>query len=132
MAHTDPTLTGEDALGPHAKVNHETTDISLVGTTRIALFSIGAIGFVFLLMWGAWGLFLKQARAADPGKPAMATRPAVRLRSRDSSRKNGRKNCPTSSRMLNHSQPWLMRSRYQGISSGRFADQMIRNCENEK
>ena len=73
MAHTDPTLTGEDALGPHGKVNHETTDISLVGTTRVALFFLGAISLVFLLMWGAWGFFLKQASATDPGKPAMAT-----------------------------------------------------------
>ena len=72
MAHTDPTLTGEDALGPHGKANHETTDISLVGTTRIALFSFGAIGLVFVLMWGAWGFFLKQASATDPGKPAMS------------------------------------------------------------
>jgi hypothetical protein len=73
MAHTDPTLTGEDALGPHGKVNHETTDIPLGGTTRVALFSAGAIGVVFLLMWGAWGFFLKQAQATDPGKPAMAS-----------------------------------------------------------
>lgn len=73
MAHTDPELTGEDALGPHAKVNHETTDISLVGTTRIALFSMGAIGLVFVLMYGAWGFFLGQAKATDPGRPAMAT-----------------------------------------------------------
>jgi hypothetical protein len=72
MAHTDPTLTGEDALGPHGKANHETTDISLVGTTRVALFFGGAIGLVFLLMWGAWGFFLRQAQATDPGKPAMS------------------------------------------------------------
>ena len=73
MAHTDPTLTGEDALGPHGKVNHETTDISLAGTTRIALFAVVAIGLVFVLMWGAWGFFLRQAHATDPGRPAMAT-----------------------------------------------------------
>jgi hypothetical protein len=72
MAHIDPTLTGEDALGPHGKANHETTDISLVGTTRVALFAVVAIGIVFLLMWGAWGFFLKQAQATDPGKPAMS------------------------------------------------------------
>src|SRR5262245_11588841 len=73
MAHTDPSLTGDDALGPHGKVNHETTDIALVGTTRIARFSAGAIGLVFLLMYFAWGVFLRQAQATDPGKPAMAT-----------------------------------------------------------
>ena len=36
-----------------------------------------------------------------------------------------RQRSPTASRRA-------MRVRYQGISSGRFADQMIRNCENEK
>ena len=53
-------------------VNHEVTDIPLAGVTRAAAISAVFIGLVMLLMWGAWGFFLGQARAIDPGRPAMA------------------------------------------------------------
>jgi len=53
-------------------VNHEVTDIPLAGLTRAALISMVFIGLVMLLMWGAWGFFLNQAKAIDPGKPAMS------------------------------------------------------------
>lgn len=53
-------------------VNHETTDIPLAGTTRAALFTTVGIGVVMLLMWGAWGFFLSQAKQDDPGKPPMS------------------------------------------------------------
>jgi hypothetical protein len=73
MAHTNPAASGD----PHAAhgnggVNHETSDIPLVGTTRAAIFSLAGIGVVFVLMWGAWGFFLSQAKQGDPGKPEMA------------------------------------------------------------
>jgi hypothetical protein len=55
-----------------AAVHHEVTDIPLGGVTRAAGITIVFVGLVMLLMWGAWGFFLSQARQADPGKPAMA------------------------------------------------------------
>jgi hypothetical protein len=55
-----------------AAVHHEVTDIPLGGVTRAAGITIVFVGFVMLLMWGAWGFFLRQAQATDPGKPAMA------------------------------------------------------------
>ncbi len=55
-----------------AAVHHEVTDIPLGGITRAAAITIVFVGLVMLLMWGAWGFFLGQARAVDPGKPAMA------------------------------------------------------------
>jgi hypothetical protein len=90
MAHTKLPGHGEDPQGEHshvdpggevhgrgvraqsAAVHHEVTDIPLAGTTRAALVSAVVIGVVMLLMWGAWGFFLGQARSADPGRPAMA------------------------------------------------------------
>jgi hypothetical protein len=60
-------------VGAHAVVlNHETSDIPLTGTTRAALFSAVGIGLVMVLMWGAWGFFLGQAKQVDPGKPPMS------------------------------------------------------------
>ena len=54
-------------------LNHEVTDIPLdrddaCGGDRPS--SSSAV--VMLLMWGAWGFFLAQARRRDPGKPPMA------------------------------------------------------------
>jgi hypothetical protein len=90
MAHTKHPGPGGDPNGEHshvhpggevhgggvraasAAVHHEVTDIPLAGTTRAALISAVVIGVVMLLMWGAWGFFLSQARSADPGKPPMA------------------------------------------------------------
>ena len=51
---------------------------------------------------------------------------------RESRRAKGRAKWKTRRRTATACQPPLARSRYQGISSGRFADQMIRNCENER
>ncbi len=53
-------------------VHHEVTDIPLGGVTRAASFTAVFIGVVMLLMWGAWGFFLNQAKEIDPGKPAMS------------------------------------------------------------
>ena len=81
MAHTnepDPQVQpGGEVLGhgvraASAAVNHEITDIPLGGLTRAAIISLVFIGVVMLLMWGAWGFFLSQAKQSDPGKPAMA------------------------------------------------------------
>jgi hypothetical protein len=80
MAHTNPPAASAGHGDPHAPhvanghgaVNHETSDIPLGGTTRAALFTAGGLGLVAVLMWGAWGFFLSQARQGDPGKPEMA------------------------------------------------------------
>jgi hypothetical protein len=81
MAHTnqpDPHVQpGGEVLGhgvraASAAVHHEITDIPLGGVTRAATISLVFIGLVMLAMWGAWGFFLSQAKASDPGKPAMA------------------------------------------------------------
>jgi len=76
MAHTSQTGPGADPHTDHGlesvAVNHEVTDIPLDGLTRAAVISVVFIAVVMLLMWGAWGFFLGQARSTDPGKPAMA------------------------------------------------------------
>ena len=85
MAHTndpghgaDPHVSpGGDVHGhgvrpQSAAVHHEVTDIPLAGLTRAAAISVAVIGTVMLLMWGAWGFFLNQARATDPGRPPMS------------------------------------------------------------
>ena len=81
MAHTnqpDPHVMpggevhGHGVRAASAAVHHEVTDIPLGGISRAAIISMVFIGLVFLLMWGAWGFFLSQAKAGDPGKPAMA------------------------------------------------------------
>jgi hypothetical protein len=74
MAHTNTPAAGGDphAVHGHGAINHETSDLPLGGTTRVALFVAFGIGLVMVLMWGAWGLFLSQAHQGDPGKPAMA------------------------------------------------------------
>jgi hypothetical protein len=74
MAHTDPSATIGDPHGApgHGAVNHETSDIPLGGAGRAALFTAAGIALVMLMMWGAWGYFLSQQRAIDPGKPDMS------------------------------------------------------------
>ena len=62
----------------------------------------------------------------------IATVPPVRFRSRFSSRTYGSMKWPTISSTLTQSQLPVTRERYQGISSGRFPIQMIRNCEKLK
>jgi hypothetical protein len=76
MAHISQTGPGADPHTDHGlesvAVHHEVTDIPLAGTTRAAAISVVFIGAVMLLMWGAWGFFLNQAKQSDPGKPAMS------------------------------------------------------------
>jgi hypothetical protein len=84
MAHTDPSKPSGSHAEPggevhgggvnvtSAVINHEVTDIPLAGTTAAALFCAAGLGLVMVLMWGAWGFFLSQARTNDPGKPEMA------------------------------------------------------------
>jgi hypothetical protein len=73
-SHVEPggEVHGQGVDAHAVAVNHETTDIPLTGTTRAALFSAIGIGLVMVLMWGAWGFFLSQARQVDPGKPPMS------------------------------------------------------------
>ena len=72
--HVEPggEVHGHGVRAASAAVNHEVTDIPLAGVTRAAAITVVFVGLVMLLMWGAWGFFLGQARAIDPGKPAMA------------------------------------------------------------
>jgi hypothetical protein len=75
MAHTDA-HGAHGAHGTHgahgAKINHETTDIPLGGTTRAALITLGIIGAAIALMYGMWGLLISYAQRDDPGRPPMA------------------------------------------------------------
>ncbi len=62
----------------------------------------------------------------------MATRASMAgrfLRSCDSSSTKGSMKCPTTSAMATQPHEPVVRCTYQGISSGRLPDQMIRNCE---
>ena len=70
--HPGGEVHGHGVRAQSAAVHHEVTDIPLGGTTRAAVITVVVIGGVMLLMWGAWGFFLSQARSADPGKPPMA------------------------------------------------------------
>jgi hypothetical protein len=63
---------GHGVRAASAAVHHEVTDIPLDGLTRAAGIAIVFVGLVMVLMWGAWGFFLSQAKQGDPGKPAMA------------------------------------------------------------
>jgi hypothetical protein len=76
MAHISQTGPGADPHTDHGlesvAVHHEVTDIPLGGVTRAAAFTVVFIGIVMLLMWGAWGFFLNQAKQGDPGKPPMS------------------------------------------------------------
>ena len=69
--HPGGEVHGHGVRAASAAVHHEVTDIPLGGTTRAALISVFFIGGVMLLMWAAWGVFLSQAKSADPGKPPM-------------------------------------------------------------
>ena len=60
------------------------------------------------------------------------SRDAARFNVLESSIRNGKMKCPNASSRLTGPQPFEKRRIYQGISSGRFADQMIRNCENAR
>ena len=81
MAHTNPSeahvnpggeVHGHGVRAASAAVHHEVTDIPLGGLARAAGIAIVFVGLVMVLMWGAWGFFLSQARQSDPGKPAMS------------------------------------------------------------
>jgi len=54
------------------------------------------------------------------------------LRSAESSAANGSAKWPITMTIATAPQEPRMRAMYQGISSGRLPDQMIRNCENER
>jgi len=71
-AHPGGEVHGHGVRLASAAVHHEITDIPLGGVTRAAAITIVFVGLVMALMWGAWGFFLSQAKAGDPGKPAMA------------------------------------------------------------
>ena len=75
VTHVDPggEVHGHGVLAASAAVHHEVTDIPLGGLTRAAVIATVFVGLVMLLMWGAWGFFLSQAKQSDPGKPAMAS-----------------------------------------------------------
>jgi hypothetical protein len=73
MAHTDQ---GE-YLGTHEShpvLNHETTDVTLKGTTRLAVLTFVVIGVVMLLMYGLWGFLARHERALDQPPPPMAVK----------------------------------------------------------
>ena len=74
MTHVDPggEVHGHGVAAASAAVHHEVTDIPLGGLTRAAVIATVFVGLVMVLMWGAWGFFLSQAKQGDPGKPAMA------------------------------------------------------------
>ena len=75
VTHVDPggEVHGHGVRATSAAVHHEVTDIPLGGLTRAAGIATVFVGLVMLLMWGAWGFFLSQAKQSDPGKPAMAS-----------------------------------------------------------
>jgi hypothetical protein len=70
--HPGGEVHGHGVRDESVAVHHEITDIPLGGTTRAAGISVVFIGGVMLMMWGAWGFFLNQAKQIDPGKPPMA------------------------------------------------------------
>jgi hypothetical protein len=70
--HPGGEVHGHGVRAASAAVHHEVTDIPLGGLTRAAGIATVFVGLVMLLMWGAWGFFLSQAKQVDPGKPAMA------------------------------------------------------------
>jgi hypothetical protein len=75
VTHVDPggEVHGHGVMAASAAVHHEVTDIPLGGLTRAAVIATVFVGLVMVLMWGAWGFFLSQAKQSDPGKPAMAS-----------------------------------------------------------
>ena len=70
--HPGGEVHGRGVRDQSVAVHHEVTDIPLGGVARAASFTVVFIGLVMLLMWGAWGFFLNQAKQIDPGKPAMS------------------------------------------------------------
>ncbi len=70
--HPGGEVHGHGVRAASAAVHHEVTDIPLGGLTRAAVIAVVFVGLVMVLMWGAWGFFLSQAKQGDPGKPAMA------------------------------------------------------------
>jgi hypothetical protein len=70
--HPGGEVHGHGVRDASVAVHHEVTDIPLGGVTRAAGFTVVFVGLVMLLMWGAWGFFLNQAKQLDPGKPPMS------------------------------------------------------------
>src|SRR5262245_36674931 len=72
---------------------------------------------------------------ADKTSTKSATAPSLRVCSftfRDRSKQNGIANWPTTSSSATHCQPSRNRRKYQGVSSGRFSDQISKNWENDR
>jgi hypothetical protein len=75
MAHTSSHGAGAHGHGHGShglKLNHETTDIPLTGTTRAAIVTMVVIGGVMAAMYGAWGLFEWRMRKVDRPAPPLA------------------------------------------------------------
>jgi hypothetical protein len=75
MAHTSSHGAGahEHGHGSHGlKLNHETTDIPLTGTTRAAIVTMAVIAGVMAMVYGAWGLFEWRMRQVDRPAPPLA------------------------------------------------------------
>lgn len=70
MAH--PSSHGEHAAHSAPTLNHETTDIPLTGTTRVAIGTLIVLGLTMAVVFGAWAWFESQAKKRDPGLPSMA------------------------------------------------------------
>jgi hypothetical protein len=87
MAHTS----SHGAVGAHGhgpKLNHETTDIPLTGTTRSAIVTLVVIGLIMLFVYGVWQFFESRMAKVDQPVPALAEKdygrrlpPAPRLQS---------------------------------------------------
>jgi hypothetical protein len=56
------------------RLNHETTDVSLKGITRLAILSLAIIAAVMLLMFGAWAFFVNRAQVAEGPVPPLLDR----------------------------------------------------------
>ena len=73
MSHTSSHGAGSHGHGSHGlKLNHETTDIPLTGTTRAAIVTLAVVGAVMALMYAAWGYFDWRMRQLDRPAPPLA------------------------------------------------------------
>src|SRR5262245_13121989 len=61
--------------GPGQVLNHETTDVSLTGITRLAILSFAVIFAVLAMVYVFWGIFIRYSADTRPMEP-MAGRKA--------------------------------------------------------
>lgn len=62
--------------GGHGQVlNHETTDVSLTGITRIAILSMVVIFGVLGMVYVFWGIFIRYSADTRPIEPMAASKP---------------------------------------------------------